>query len=85
MSDRFCDRRTYSKRSTEPSSTEAKNAYKRINNTYIAYAKAVNVTNITEEFKALVQEFKVCFALPVTARPTGLVKQQWINYYKTHH
>ena len=85
MSDRFCDRRTYSKHSTEQAKTEAKKAYIRINNAYTAYANAVNVTNITEEFKELVQEFKECFALPVTARPTGLVKQQWISYYKTHH
>jgi hypothetical protein len=85
MSDRFCDSRTYSKRSTEQAKTEAKKAYNRINNAYTAYASAVNVTNITEEFKALVQDFKECFALPKTARPTGLVKQQWISYYNDHH
>lgn len=85
MSDRFCDRRTYSKRSTESAKTEAKKAYTRINNAYTAYANAVKVTNITEEFKALVQEFKEYFALPVTVRPTGLVKQQWVSYYNDHH
>ena len=85
MSDRFCDTRTYSKRSTEPAKTAAKNAYNRINNIYTAYANAVKVTKITEQFKELVQDFKECFALPATARPTGLVKQQWVSYYNTHH
>lgn len=85
MSDRFCDTRTYRKRSTDAVKTQAKQAYNRINNAYTAYANAVKVTNITEEFKALVQEFKECFALSASARPTGLVKQQWINYYNDHH
>jgi hypothetical protein len=85
MSDRFCDTRTYSKRGTTVDKTVAKKTFNRINNGYAAYASAVNVTNITEEFKDLVQDFKECFALPVSARPTGLVKQQWISYYDTHH
>ena len=85
MSDRFCDRRTYSKRSTDAVKTQAKQAYNRINNIYTAYANVVKINDINDNFKRLVDEFKECFALPVTARPSGLVKQQWISYYNTHH
>ena len=85
MSDRFCDRRTYSKRSTDTVKTQAKQAYNRINGIYTAYANAVKVNNINDNFKRLVDDFRECFALSVSARPTGLVKQQWINYYNDHH
>ena len=85
MSDRFCDKRTYSKRSTEPAKTEARKAYTRINNSYLAYATVVKVNDINDDFKRLVDDFKECFALSASARPTGLIKQQWVNYYNDHH
>lgn len=85
MSDHFCDNRTYRKRSTDAVKTQAKQAYNRINSLYTVYAKVVKVNNINDDFKRLVDDFKECFALSVSTRPAGLIKQQWISYYNTHH
>lgn len=85
MSDQFYDTRTYRKRSTDVKKTEAAKAYQRYNNLYDAYAKAVNVTTVNDNFKQIVDEFKSFFEYAASARPTGLIKQQWVEWYKTHH
>ena len=83
MSDRFNDARTY-KRVAKPDNTNAKRISAQIDRNYLAYAEVVKVKDINENFKRLVKEFKECFILPMTARPTGLVKTQWISYYNSH-
>lgn len=85
MSDRFNDTRVYRKRSTDSTKIEATKAFNRINGLYANYAKAVNVTKIDDNFKRIVDDFKACFEYPSSARPTGLIKTQWIDYYKTYH
>ena len=84
MSDRFYDARTYRKRSTDVKLTEARKAYQKYNNLYETYAKAVNVS-VTDALKRLVDDFKSFFEYPAGTRPTGIVKQQWVEYYRTHH
>lgn len=84
MSDRFYDARTYRKRSTDVKVTEAKKAQQKYNNLYESYAKAVNTT-VTDTLKQLVDDFRSFFEYSPSTRPTGLVKQQWVEYYRTHH
>ena len=85
MSDRFRDTRTYSKRSTDIPKKEASKAYTIISGIYGVYAKLVNVTNIDEKFKNIVNDFREFFGYSTHTRPSGLIKQQWCDYYKKHH
>ena len=85
MSDQFCDRRTYRKHSTDVKRTEAAKAYQHYNNLYDLYAKAVKVTVVNDNFKRLVDEFRSFYEYSAGTRPTGLVKTQWIDWYKQHH
>ena len=83
MSDRFNDTRIYRKRSTDVKKTEATKAYQKYNSLYDAYAKAVNGV-VNDNFKRIVDEFKAFFEYSAATRPTGIVKQQWIEYYQNH-
>ena len=84
MSDRFNDTRTYRKCSTDTTKIEAAKTFNKINGLYAIYAKVVNVTKIDDNFKRIVDDFKAFFEYPSNTRPTGLVKGQWLDYYRKH-
>lgn len=80
FSDRFSDTRTYSKRSSD-SKVQAKKSYNIYNNIYNDYAKAVGVTNITDNFKKLVDEFRELLEIPRGKHPDKQTKASWSDWY----
>lgn len=81
MSDQFCDRRVYAKKVTNKN-PNAKQQYNQFEKIYAEYAQAVGVKQVDAAFKNKVDSFREFFEVPSFKRPGGLIKSQWIAYYK---
>lgn len=79
ISDNCQDHRTY--RKTDIPVTN-KNLTKVYDNIYAKYGNVVGVNTIDEKFKNIVNEFRKEFEVPAMKRPSGIVKEQWMSYYR---
>lgn len=81
MNDRFVDHATYSKRSIDMKKVENKQKYDTYMKIYSQYAKAVNIANVNDNFKNIVDDFRKMLEIPANKRLNLAMKQSWIDYY----
>jgi hypothetical protein len=81
MSDRFVDRATYYKRDNNTNNKAKYDIYMRV---YEQYAKAVNINDINDNFKNIVDEFRNTLEISPKQRLNTQIKQKWINYFNSH-